>query len=374
MNITATKTNLVNTLTIAARVASSSSVIQAVHGVLIDVTAPGVLVSATDLDSSITLPLVTEALDAPGRVLLPARLLLDVVKSCPGQTVTITIVAGDSQAHIESGPATFDLRTLRIEDFPPLPEPDPATISKLPLAPFVAAIDKVADSAGKDETRPLLTGINVRVTRSRLRAVATDSYRLAVYQTNLDAPAAHDFELTLPTKALQELAKLAKNAGDADLTISQSGHNFVMQFASITLCTRTIDGQFPEPDHLIPADCEFSITYPAETLTQTVKRVALVCGKNTPAVLTFNGHGLKLHADSADVGSAAEVLDDVQYTGEAFTIGLNPDFFAQALAQHGDGSVEVRFISPLRPVLLADATGTLSQLLMPIRLNTPAEA
>ena len=373
MKITATKTNLVNTLTIAARVASSSSAIQAAQGVLLDVDGPAALVSATDFDTSITLPLVTEQLEGPGRLLLPAKLFLDVVKSCPGPSITISLGA-DAQAHIESASATFDLRTLRIEDFPPFPEPNIATMSKLPLAPFVAAIDKVADSASRDETRPVLTGINVRVSGSSIRAVATDSYRLAVYQGKLDNTAERDFELTLPASALQELAKLAKVAGAEDLTISESGHNFVMQFASIILSTRTIDGQFPNPDHLMPDEYEFSFTYPAEALTKTLKRVALLCDKNAPAVLTFESDGLTCHAVSADVGSAVEILADVHHGGQALTIGVNPDYLSQALAQYGEESVEVRLISPLRPVLLTDATGSLSQILMPIRLTSNVTA
>ena len=368
MKITATKTNLVNALTIATRIASSSSAIQAVHGVLINADDTGAHISATDLNTSITLPLVTEAIEQPGRLLLPARLLLDVVKSSPGATVTVG-VADSGHGHITSGSAQFDLHALRIEDFPQLPQPDPETTSTLPLAPFVAAIDKVAESASRDETRPVLTGVNVRVQGSKLRAVATDSYRLAVYRTELEAPAGRDFELTLPATALQELAKLAKLAGDEHLTISESGRNFVMQFASITLATRTIDGQFPEADHLIPTESQFDFSYPAETLAKSVKRVALLCGKTTPAVLTFNGAGLELRADTPDIGSAAEIVDDVPHNGEPFTIGLNPDFLSHALAQYGAEAVQLRFISALRPVLLTDAGGTLSQILMPIRLN-----
>jgi len=368
VKLTATKANLVNALSIAVRIAASSSAVQAGQGALIDATGIGAHVSATDFSTSITLPLVTESIESTGRVLLPARLLLDIVKACPGATVAISL-AEDGQARIESGSATFDLRTLRIEDFPPLPSVDPDTSSSLPLAPFVAAIDKVADSASRDETRPVLTGIRVRVSGSHLSAAATDSYRLAVYRTELEAPASRDFERTLPARALQELARLAKVAGADRLTISESGHNLVMQFASITLSTRTIDGTYPDAEQLIPTDCEFSFTYSADTLNNTIKRVGLLCHKNTPAVLTFNGIGLKCHADTQDVGSAAEVLADIHHDGPAFSIGINPEFLVHALSQYGDGAVEVRLQSPLRPVMLTDATGALSQILMPIRLN-----
>jgi DNA polymerase III subunit beta len=325
MKLTATKANLVNTLSIAARIAASSGAIQAGQGALIDAAESGALVSATDFSTAITLPLVTETIDSPGRVLLPARLVLDIVKACPGATLTISL-GEDAQARIESGSATFDLRTLRIEDFPTLPAADPSTSSTLPLAPFVAAIDKVADSASRDETRPVLTGIRVRVSGARLSAVATDSYRLAVYRTELDAPTTREFERTLPARALQELAKLAKVAGVDRLTISESSRNIVMQFASITLSTRTIDGNYPDAEQLIPTDCEFSFSYPADTLNETIKRVGLLCHKNTPAVLTFNGIGLKCQADAQDVGSAAEVLADIHHDGDAWPSGSTRSF------------------------------------------------
>ena len=373
MKLTATKTHLVNTLTIAGRVASSSSAIQAIQGVLIDTTGVGAIVGATDTDTSITLPLVTEAIDVPGRVVLPSRLLLDVIKSCPGQTVTISL-GTDDQAHIESGSATFDLRTLRIEDFPPLPQPNIETSSRLALAPFVAAVDKVADSASRDQTRPVLTGINVRVSGDEIRAVATDSYRLAVYSGKLDAPAERDIQLTLPATALMELARLAKVAGADELVISESGRNFVMQFGSIILSTRTIDGQYPNADALIPPDSEYSFTYPADALSETIRRVGILCQKNEPAVLSFTDDGLKCHASSADIGSVAELLEDVQHQGAPLQVGVNPDFLSQALAQYGEAPVEVRLTSALRPLHLTDSAGSLSQILMPIRLNVVGAA
>src|SRR5579875_1811391 len=91
MELTATKPNLVSALAIAARIAAPSSPIQAGQGALIDAAPAGVHISATDFATSVTLPLVTEAIDAPGRVLLPARLLLDIVKACPGAEVTISL-------------------------------------------------------------------------------------------------------------------------------------------------------------------------------------------------------------------------------------------------------------------------------------------
>lgn len=118
-------------------------------------------------------------------------------------------------------------------------------------------------------------------------------------------------------------------------------------------------------------DFDTSITLPVVTESIESHGRVLLCQNNTPAVLAFNGVGLECRADTHDIGSAAELIEDIRHDGAPLTIGINPDFLTQALAQYGGDIVEMRLVNPLRPILLTDSTGKLSQILMPIRLNTP---
>ena len=111
---------------------------------------------------------------------LPARLLVDVVRSLPGASVSLELRAAEQDVEIVAGAATFHIRTLRVEDFPPFPEPESDGRVEVPAAAFVATVAKVARSASRDETRPVLTGILVSASSDELRMVATDSYRLSV--------------------------------------------------------------------------------------------------------------------------------------------------------------------------------------------------
>ena len=107
--------------------------------------------------------------------------------------------------------ATFHLRTLRAEDFPPLPEPPAeSTVVTVPAAAFVETIARVSRSASRDETRPILTGILVSAAGDELRMVATDSYRLSVKETQLEQPLEGGFEANVPARALEELARIAQ--------------------------------------------------------------------------------------------------------------------------------------------------------------------
>ena len=82
----------------------------------------------------------------------------------------------------------------------------------VPADAFVSTALKVAGSASRDETRPVLTGILVSASERELRMVATDSYRLSVKETTLEAPLASGFEVNVPARALQELARLVGHA------------------------------------------------------------------------------------------------------------------------------------------------------------------
>ena len=114
-----------------------------------------------------------------GSVVLPARLLVDVVRALPGDEVSLELRPAEQDVEILGGAATFHIRTLRLEDFPPFPEAEAATASRSRATAFVETVTKVARSASRDETRPVLTGILVSASGDELRMVATDSYRLS---------------------------------------------------------------------------------------------------------------------------------------------------------------------------------------------------
>ena len=122
--------------------------------------------------------------------------------------VSLELRAAEQDVEIVAGTATFHIRTLRGEDFPPFPEPEADGRRRACPAPaFVDTINKVARSASRDETRPVLTGILVSASGDELRMVATDSYRLSVKETQLEQPLQASFEANVPARALQELAR-----------------------------------------------------------------------------------------------------------------------------------------------------------------------
>jgi DNA polymerase-3 subunit beta len=360
---------LLTQLQTVTRVASTRSAIQALSGVQLAATGTTCELRATDTDVSLRVPLQADV-SREGTIVLPARLLLDVVRSLPAASISIELRPAEQDVELVSGNATFHIRTLHAEDFPPFPDPDPATAIELPALAFVATAQKVSGSASRDETRPVLTGIHVVATGTELRMVATDSYRLSVKETVLDTALSSGFEVNVPARALQELARVVGHPDDdAALSVSVRQNQVVFVFGAVVLSSRLIDGQFPNDRQLIPETYEHQVRVSAPELRDVVRRISLLAQKNAPLRLAFSEGELTVSAQTPDIGEAQESLP-VPFQGDPLEIGFNPEFLRDGLESVEDGDVLLKLISPLRPGLLEAADGShFLYLIMPIRLN-----
>src|SRR5919205_3024076 len=244
MKLSTARDELFTKLQTVSRVASTRSAIQALSGVQLLAGPDGVELRATDMEVGLRVPLESEVV-REGSVVLPARLLVDVVRALPASDVSLELRPAEQDVELIGGSATFHIRTLRSEDFPPFPEPEGDERVEVPGPAFVETVLKVARSASRDETRPVLTGILVSATGEELRMVATDSYRLSVKETRLESALEGAFEANVPARALQELTRIVQQGSADALSVSVRSNQVVFEAAGVVLSSRLIDGQFP---------------------------------------------------------------------------------------------------------------------------------
>jgi DNA polymerase-3 subunit beta len=368
VKLSLTTSELLAQLQTVTRVASTRSAVQALSGVKLSATDGSAELLATDMEVGLRVPLAGDVA-RPGDAVVPARLMLDVVRALPADEVSLELRAAEQDLEIISGAARFHLRTLRVEDFPVLPSPTPESRVSVPAAAFVDTIGKVARSASRDETRPILTGILVSASGQELRMVATDSYRLSVKETALDAALKGSFEANVPARALQELARIAQQMGADELAISAGQNQVVFELDGVVLSSRLIDGQFPNYRQLLPESVEYELRVSSAELAEVVRRVSLLAQKNAPLRMSFREGEVTVSAQTPDVGEASETLP-VPFHGEPFEIGFNPEFLRDGLESVDSGDLLMKLISPLRPGLIESADGGgFTYLIMPIRLN-----
>jgi DNA polymerase III subunit beta len=298
---------------------------------------------------------------------IPGKPLVELARLLPEPDVTIEYRPEEGTVQIVSGSYNSRLHVFNAEDFPRLPAID-AQLHSIDREALLETVDRVARSASRDESRPVLTGILVRLEAGKLVMVATDSYRLSVKETKL-GEAAPELEAIIPARALTELSRLA--GGD---TVELGVHENHVVFGTSTgdaadawLTTRRIDGQFPNYRQLLPEAFEVELTLPKSELADVVRRASVLALRNSPLRLRLAEGELTVSAQTQDVGETQETMP-AAYSGEEFVIGFNAEFLRDGVDSIVGDDVKVKLINPLRPAILEDAAGDFTYLIMPIRL------
>jgi DNA polymerase-3 subunit beta len=350
-------------LAVVARGVSTRTAVLVLGGIQLRAEAGRLHLAATDMELSLRASL-DAGVEGEGTVVVPGRLLLDISRSLPDSEVTIEHRPEEAMVVVTSGTANYRLHTYSSEDFPRLPEVDLPALHTIDRDVLVETVARVGRSASRDESRPVLTGILVRFEPGKIVMAATDSYRLAVKETSVEAELP-ELEAIIPARALQELARIAGTADDLQLGLHEN--HVVFGSDGIWLTTRRIDGQFPNYRQLLPEQFEHEVMLPREEALEVVRRVSLMAQRNSPIRLRFADGELTVSAVTQDVGEARESMP-APYTGDAMEIGFNAEFLRDGLDSVDSDSVKFKLISPLRPAVLEGDTADYVYLIMPIRL------
>jgi DNA polymerase-3 subunit beta len=360
----------------ATRTVGARVTLPALSGVFLDASDGTLTCRATDLEVAAEISIPVQ-IDEPGQVLLPGKLLSQLVAKFPDAPVQVAGAA--DKVEITCGRATFHVRGMPVEDFPALPEPaDDAATGIVKADAFSRLVAQVARAASTDEARPVLTGVKLEAGDGALTAAATDSYRLAV--RSLPWEETVEGQALVPARALQEAAKATTEAGGAVSLVLEDGQVSFL-FGDRRLTTRLIEGSFPNYSQLLPDAFETSVVVERAALVEALQRVAVVAmgQANTPVTLTFEDGSVDLQAGNQEIGDAAEALP-AEIDGEGLSIAFNPMFLLSGLEATGTDRIRIELRDGLKPAVLrphADtsedgdevAVDDFTYLLMPMRTS-----
>ena len=361
---------------------------QVLLGLLLEVStdeqgSPGLEVSGFDYEVSSRVRLDATTAE-PGRVLVPGRLLSDIVRSLPAQPVDLRVEG--TRVVLTCGPARFTLPTLPVEDYPELPAM-PQTAGTLGSDAFAAAVAQVALAAGRDDTLPVLTGVRFEIEGDTLTLAATDRYRLAV-RTLAWRPADTDISTTalVPARTLSETARALTAGPDVTLALTSGGAGGAsegmigFEGAGRRTTSRLLEGEFPKYRSLLPNESTALAEVATAPFVEAVKRVALVAARNAPVRLGFSADGVVLEAGGADDAQASEQLEcgwEGPASSDPFSIAFNPQYLLDGLGAVDSDTTTLSFTGPTRPAVLtgkrdadvAESAAAYRYLLMPVRLS-----
>jgi DNA polymerase-3 subunit beta len=368
MKLSTSRDSLLAAVQLVARAVSARSTLPSLGGIQLTAEGGVLTLRATDMEVGLTLTLSDVNVEKAGALLLPGRLLGDVVRTLPGGDVTLEQRTEQRDVELTAANARFHLRTLPTEDFPRLPDFEQEA-AKLPATPLAETIERVARAASRDEVRPILTGVLFQAEGTRLTMVATDSYRLSVKHTELEEAVPQALEANVPARALRELARVITQEGPDEVGISLARNQIVFQAGPVVLSSRLIEGQFPSWRQLVPESFEHEVRLPRDELIEIARRISQLAQRNAPLRFAFTEGELTVAAETPEVGDASEAVP-APYTGEPLEIAFNPQFLIEGLESVDGDELAIKLSSPLRPGLLQPVgREDFSYLVMPIRLN-----
>ena len=363
MKITIRRDDLVQRLAVVSRAVSTRATVQILSGILLRSAGDDLQLAATDMELSLRTT-VPAQIEGDGAVVVPGRRLVELAKLLPSEEVEIEHRPEESVVHVTSGSASYTLHTYNAEDFPRLPELDAVTTFTVDREALLETVNRVARSASRDESRPVLTGILARFEAGKLVMAATDSYRLSVKETELGGQVP-ELEAIIPARALQELTRIAQSGDEVELGVHEN--QVVFSVDGIAMTTRRIDGQFPNYRQLLPESFEHELALPRNELLDVVRRAAVMIERTSPLQLRFAEGELTVTARTHEVGESKESLP-APFTGDPLEIGFNADFLRDGLESVTGDEVRFKLISPLRPAVLQGESDDFTYLVMPIRL------
>ncbi len=362
MKLQVTQENLNHALNSVARVANSRGTLPILANVLIKTSKNRLSLAATNLDIAITHYIGAKVSDE-GSITVPARLMQDFISSLPVGVIELDLK--ETKLHITTNQYQSVVNGIMADDFPVMPAITDGKSWSVDGNLFKKALQQVVFAASTDETRPVLTGVLIQSSESKLAMAATDSYRLAEKQLGTHK---HDTQLLIPAFAMQELLRVLGD-GDDEIKVTHNDQQVLFQVGDIELVTRLIDGKYPDYHKLIPVKFATNATLKRTDLINVTKVSSLFARESAGSVTI----GIDEAAGQLSIRSVASQLGENTATATAKIAGsgsitLNSRYLLDALNALTGEDVVFGFNGKLEPTLLHDpAAPDYRHVIMPLK-------
>ena len=371
MKFIVSSTYLLKQLQVLGGVINSSNTLPILDNFLFELQQSSLTISASDLETTMSSTIDVES-DSEGSIALPARLLLDTLKTFPEQPLTF-VVEENNTVEISSNHGKYALAYADGAEFPKavaLDNPSTTTIEGDILA---TAISKTIFASGNDDLRPVMSGVFFQFSQESLTFVATDAHKLVKY-TREDVSADAVAEFIMPKKPLNLLKGILAGSEEA-VTVEYNDSNAKFTFNNSELVCRLIDGKYPNYEAVIPKENPNKLVIDRTQFLNSVRRVSIFSNKTTHQIrLKIAGAELNISAEDIDYSNKAEERLSCDYQGDDIQIGFNSRFLTEMINNLNSDNVQLEMSLPNRAGILTPTDGLdqgeqVTMLVMPVMLN-----
>jgi len=360
---------LLESLNNTARAISTKNLIPILTGIKFDLKEEGLYLYASDTDVSIRTFIPKEkltSLDEVGSIVIGGKYIVEIIRKLPNTDISIEVIDG-YKLIISTDNTEFNLNGVNPNEFPNLDLDETKEPIIINTDVFKEIINQTVFATSPSETRPLLTGINFRISGDELEVLATDSYRLARKLVKIDVTQENDVNIVIPGKNLVELTKMLDDE-DTTLELHLFSNKVLFKYNNMVFLSRLLSGTYPTTSNIIPKEFNIELECSFDDLFNMIDRASLLTSdreKNT-IKLSLNKNELMISSNSPEIGKVEEKI--TVESDKEINISFSSKFMLDAIKSFNKEKIIICMNNDSSPIVIKNSEdNSLIQLVLPIK-------
>jgi DNA polymerase III subunit beta len=343
--------------------------------ILVDAKTKELVLKATDMELAFEASIPVEG-QGNWTMAVPGKKFIETVRVYPEGILSLECPANTNRLWLRAKGMNSEHNLQPGEGFPELPAPHAdLPVVKLPVSKFKRAISLASVAVSKDATKPTLSAVLLHLTKTSIRIVSTDGFRLAVAEVPCETQLKDEVRLIVPKRALDLFPSLLGEEGDVQLT--WDGTTLFLNQPGLKFSTRLVSGNYPAYEKVLPADLPKKVILDREDFQKTLRFVGLKKDDyNKNVRLFFEFPNLKIVFQHPDEGVNQ---GSITFSGEEqpFELAFNIDYLTELLDRLPGLEVVYQFKDEVGQGIFMSPSiedFTFRYILMPVRFAASASA
>jgi DNA polymerase-3 subunit beta len=356
MHLNCLQENLSHGLSVVGRAVATRTTLPITQHVLLTTDGGRLKLSATNLEIAVSTWVGAEILEE-GSLTVPARLLTDFVNSLPRQPIEITTEGQTKGIALKGAKVQASINGADADEFPPIPSVEDGVATRIGAKELREAIHQVVFAAAVEDSRPVLTGVNVELDGAKLTLAAADGFRLAVHTTQMSEPVGEKLSVIVPARTLNEVERLLEGDEPVEVLVTPQRSQILFRLKNAEIVSQLIQGNFPNYAQLIPHEHSTRVVVDLAEL-QRATRTASIFAKDGSGIIRIQVSPAEGGSGKLEVSSRAEELGDNTGEMEAAVeggegrIAFNSRYLSDVLAVMGRDQVSLDMTTSSSPGVL----------------------
>jgi len=372
MKLKIKKNILLENLNYVSRALSNRNIIPILNGILFELTSEGLSLTSTDNDLTIKTFIEKKdilQIENEGKIVILGKYLLDIIRKLPSDDIVIEEIDG-GKAIISTETSKYNLNCFEVSDFPNIKIEENDRPIKLSVEGFKDLINQTVFATSNQESRPLLTGVNIKLVGNLLESVATDSYRLAKKSIKLNITFDENINIVIPARNIMELVKILEIDED-EITMFCFNNKVLFKYKNLLFQSSLLNGTYPNTDTLIPTDYEIVLKVDCSKFYDAIDRASILSAikdKNIIQIETKDNN-LVITSSSPEVGKVEEVMLVNIIKGKNIRISFSSKYMLEALKSFKNPEeIMIMLNGEIKPIILKESENSdLTQLILPFK-------